>query len=85
VFRYIALIWDDTVPQHAATAGRLRLELEARTGWQNVLCRAGLNLYLHDARRGINADYPVGPDYGVVLGRLFRRSELGNRPQAMSR
>lgn len=77
VFRYIALAWDRTVPHHAATAGRLGEALQSATRWQAGLQRDGLHVYVRDAYRGINGVYPLGADQGVIVGKLFRRRDLG--------
>lgn len=77
VFRYIALAWDDRIAAHRATAMRLSLALREYDGCQIALMRPGLHVFTAGTRQGINGVYPLSCDRGVVLGRLFRRDELG--------
>ncbi|CAN5888385.1 lasso peptide isopeptide bond-forming cyclase [soil metagenome] len=77
MFRYIALVWDRTVPGHAATARRLVDALQSATSWQAGLQRPGLHVYVKDAHPGINGVYPLRADQGLVVGKLFRRRDLG--------
>jgi asparagine synthase (glutamine-hydrolysing) len=77
VFRYIALAWDNRIAAHRASALRLSLAVRNYDGWQPALLRPGLHVYTVGTRRGINGVYPFPSDQGVVLGRLFRGSELG--------
>jgi asparagine synthase (glutamine-hydrolysing) len=78
VFRYIALAWDDAHATHASTALRLGLELKASRDWEPAHSRPGLQVYITGRREGANAAYPLPAAQGVVLGKLFRRSELGS-------
>jgi asparagine synthase (glutamine-hydrolysing) len=77
VFRYIALAWDDGIAAQRITALRLSQTLRDYDGWQAALVRPGLHVFTAGAREGINGVYPLCRDRGVVLGRLFRRQDLG--------
>lgn len=76
MFRYIALAWDAAIPARSAAASRLGIELRSRAHWNPVFRGPGLQVYVRDARPGINAHYVLGADRGVILGKLFRRCEL---------
>ena len=78
MFRYIGIAWDDARPTSSATARRLCLDWQARPGWDTVLGRAGLQVFTTGTRPGINGAYPLQGDRGVVLGKLFRRCDLGS-------
>ena len=76
MFRYIALAWDVAIPARAAAASRLGMELRSRTHWNPVFRGVGLQVYVRDARPGVNGQYALIGDRGVVLGKLFRRRDL---------
>lgn len=78
MFRYIALAWDDTIALHASAAQRLSQALQTRAGWQGALLMPGLHVFTTGARQGVNGVYSLPAQRAVVLGRLFRRSELGS-------
>jgi asparagine synthase (glutamine-hydrolysing) len=77
VFRYIALAWDDRNAARRGTALRLSHALREYDGCQAALLRPGLHVYTAGARQGVNGAYVLPCDRGVVLGKLFRRHELG--------
>jgi len=77
VFRYIALAWDDRSAASTTTALRMSHALREYDGCQAALQRPGLHVYTAGARRGVNGAYVLPGDRGVVLGKLFRRRELG--------
>jgi asparagine synthase (glutamine-hydrolysing) len=77
VFRYIALAWDDRSAANRTTALRLSHALREYDGCQVALLRPGLHVYTAGARQGVNGAYVLPCDRGVVLGKLFRRHELG--------
>ena len=78
MFRYIALAWDETCATHAATALRLGLQLKARPTCKPAHSGPGLQVCIIGEREGINTAYTLPDGRGVVLGKLFRRSELGS-------
>jgi asparagine synthase (glutamine-hydrolysing) len=78
VFRYIALAWDDALPMDAAGARQLGRELRARPDWHDALHCRGLQVFAKGARPGVNGAYRLLDGHGVVLGRLFRRCDLGS-------
>jgi asparagine synthase (glutamine-hydrolysing) len=82
MFRYIALSWDSGNVASQQTAMRLGLKLQMPgSGWQTVLVRPGLCVFTAGEQPRVNTAYPLLPDQGVILGKLFRRSEL-DRPLA---
>jgi asparagine synthase (glutamine-hydrolysing) len=77
VFRYLALAWDDRSAANRTTALRLSHAVREYDGCQAALLRPGLHVYTAGARQGVNGAYVLPCDRGVVLGKLFRRHELG--------
>jgi asparagine synthase (glutamine-hydrolysing) len=76
MLRYLGLEWD---PSHATAAARAKSlvdALRAQQDWDIALTRAGLAVFVSGIRGGANRLYPLAVDQGVVIGRLFRRSEL---------
>jgi asparagine synthase (glutamine-hydrolysing) len=76
MFRYIALAWDDALPSAEPTARRLALDLQAAAGWQTALVVSRLHVLVTGVVPGANQVYPLRAGQGLVLGRLFRQSEL---------
>jgi asparagine synthase (glutamine-hydrolysing) len=77
MFRYIALSWDTANLLDSQAAKQLAMKLHMPgSGWQPVLSRPGLSVFTADTQPGVNKAYLLPPDRGVVLGKLFRRSEL---------
>jgi len=74
VFRYIALAWDESATVSAALARRLGQSLHDAAAWQATFLKAGLQVYTAGARARLDGSHRLG-NQGVVLGRLFRRSE----------
>jgi asparagine synthase (glutamine-hydrolysing) len=82
MFRYIALSWDSGSLAGQQMAMRLALKLRMPVfDWQTVLDRPGLTVFTTGDQARINTAYPLLPDQGVILGKLFRRSDL-DRPLA---
>ena len=78
MFRYIGLAWDQTVGACADTARHLSQRLHASVSWQAALVRPGLHVFTAGARHGVNGVYALPGGHGVVVGKLFRRCELGH-------
>lgn len=76
MFRYIAIAWNESAPQSAAVAQRFSLEWQQNVDWQAALLRPGLHVFAMGARLGINEVWSLQGGLGVVLGKLFRRTEL---------
>jgi asparagine synthase (glutamine-hydrolysing) len=77
MLRYIALSWDTGNLADSQTARQHARKLHMPgTGWQPALSRPGLSVFTADSQPGVNKAYLLPPDRGVVLGKLFRRSEL---------
>ena len=80
MFRYIALAWDDAEPTSSDTARHLGLDWQARPDWVAAVLRPGLQVFTTGTKLGVNDTYPLQAGMGVVLGKLFRRSQLGSLP-----
>jgi asparagine synthase (glutamine-hydrolysing) len=77
LFRYLALSWDTDNPLDSQAARQLAAKLQRpHTRWQPALSRPGLIVFTADTQPGVNKAYLLPPDRGVVMGKLFRRSEL---------
>ena len=76
MFRYIALVWDESIPLHSSAAKRLSDELLSLAPWSAAHCSAGLRVFTAGLKQGVNSAYPILGDRGVVLGKLFRRQDL---------
>jgi len=81
MFRYIALAWDDTLPSAAPLARQISQHLQASPAWQTAFLRSGLHVLATGTAPGINEVYPLQDEQGVVLGKLFRLSELTQASQ----
>jgi asparagine synthase (glutamine-hydrolysing) len=77
MFRYIALAWNDAIPARSAAALRMSGALQAHAAWQAHVLEPGLHVFTAGAGEGANGLYRLSPFRGVVLGRFFRRGELG--------
>ncbi|MBE0546686.1 MAG: asparagine synthase [Rubrivivax sp.] len=75
MFRYLALVWDDSLPLRRLTAGPLVQHLQAAEAWQPVLRLPGLQVFITGARAGSNGAYRLSHDDGVILGKLFPRRD----------
>lgn len=76
MFRYIALAWNESAPQSAAVAQRFSQVWQQNVDWQAALLRPGLHVFARGAKSGINEVWSLQGGLGVVLGKLFRRTEL---------
>lgn len=74
MFRYIAFSWAAANEGQNALARKLAAALGA-AGWHRAFSSAGLGVYAVGHKRGVNDVYTVPSHGGVVLGRLFRRTE----------
>lgn len=74
MFRYVALAWDPRAAPAAALAQAMAAALRAFPAWRQDLVRPGLGVFTSGAAAGINQAYPLRGGRGVVLGRLFPRS-----------
>ncbi len=77
MFRFLALAWSETAAEATAHAASLVASVQALPQWTCVLERPGLRVWAAGVRPGVNGPYPLLPDAGVVLGKLFRRRDLG--------
>lgn len=77
MFRYLALAWDEAVSNSTACARQLGLELMAKAEWRTVVHRPGLQVFATGMVPGVNGVHRLPLDRGVVLGKLFRRRDLG--------
>ena len=77
MFRYVALIWDDTQDLQRLAADRLAQGLESAASWQCALRITGLRVFVTGAGTGGNGVHELPRGRGVILGRLFRRHDGG--------
>lgn len=77
MFRYVALIWDDTQARQRLAAGRLAQRLKSAASWQCALRTTGLWVFVTGAGTGGNGVYELSRGRGLILGRLFRRHDSG--------
>ncbi len=77
MFRYLALIWDDTLPSPRACARHLVQSIQSMTSWQPVLHKSGLMVFTTGGGADGNGVYELAGGQGVILGRLFRRRQGG--------
>ena len=77
MFRYFALIWDDTLTSQRTAAHLLAQGIQGTASWQPALQATGLSVFITGAGAGGNGAYDLPHDQGVILGRLFRRREGG--------
>lgn len=80
MFRYIALAWQHPEAEHAAR--EFAASLRAHPRWRSAITRPGLEVFVADAKQGINGDYVLDQGRGIVVGRLFRRGGLGQAGNA---
>lgn len=77
MFRYLALIWDDTLASRRAAARRLAQGLQDSASWRLALQVSGLWVFVTGASAVDNGAYDLPHGQGVILGRLFRRCGAG--------
>lgn len=82
MFRYLALAWDPDRQASALEAHHLGERLILASVWNAAMVRPGLKVFTAGAKPGINGAYALQGGHGVVLGRLFRRSDLDSPPTA---
>ncbi len=80
MFRYIALAWNPHIVNADHVARQFGQVLQAAPGWSLQQSRAGLLVFVTGGRDRVNVVYPLSGADGLVLGKLFRRSELNHRP-----
>lgn len=78
MFRFIGLAWDRQSPASATAAAGLVASLRHQEGWQCALSRPGIHVVVTGPRPGNNEASQLHGGQGVVLGRLFRRAQLGD-------
>ena len=81
MFRFLALVWDDTLGHQRATAHRLAQALHRTASWTPALQAGGLSVFTAGGGADGNGTYHLPHHRGVVLGRLFRRGD-GAGPHA---
>ena len=80
MFRYIAFAWDESHPASAMQARQLSARLHPEAGWSTSLAAPGLRVLTSGAQRRMNGSHALPPGRGVVVGKLFRRCDLGSTP-----
>lgn len=76
MFRYIAISWDESASTSSRCAQRLGQEWQTRLGWDAALIRPGLQVFTRGSMARINVARTLPGGLGVILGKLFRRSDL---------
>lgn len=77
MFRYLALAWDERDPSAQQLASVLTQRLSGQPHWQPAWQQPGLLVMSTRGSPGSNEACRLYGDQGVVLGKLFRRSDLG--------
>lgn len=77
MFRYLALIWDDTLPAPRAAAQYLAHAMQGKPAWRVVLRASGLWVFTTGGGADGNGVHDLGGGQGVILGRLFRQRNDG--------
>lgn len=80
MFRYIAMAWAASDPQHAATALSLSSKWRQRADWHAALLLPGLHVFTTGSKPGINSECLLPGGFGLILGKLFRRVEFDSKP-----
>lgn len=75
MFRYLALIWDDTLTHQRRTAHRLSENVQRGASWKSALQVSGCSVFTTGGGADGNGVYQLPRDQGVILGRLFRRCD----------
>ncbi len=82
MFRYIAFAWHANSPSAAAASLRLGQAINAQPTWQQAFAGHGLQVFITGARRGVNEAVVLPDAAGVLLGKVFRRTDLGHEQPA---
>lgn len=82
MFRYIAFSWNAADEAQANAAKRLQQALDNDKRWNSAFQASGVCVYISGSRRGVNDAYRLPANQGVILGRLFRRSDAPPDPQS---
>jgi asparagine synthase (glutamine-hydrolysing) len=82
LFRYLALIWDDTLAHQRETAHLLSQVIERAPSWKPALQQSGLSVFTTGGGADGNGVHPLWRDRGVILGQLFRRAQSASRGAA---
>ena len=78
MFRYVAFVWNDADrPASEAAARFIELLQSGSLEWQAAVKQNGLAVFYAGARAGSSEAYFLQNDNGVVLGKLFVRSQDG--------
>jgi asparagine synthase (glutamine-hydrolysing) len=82
MFRFLALAWDSEDWGSSAHAEALVSGVQGQGMWHKAWRRPGFALFTRGERQGVNATYRFRHGHGLVVGKLFRRSERGTHDQA---
>lgn len=80
MFRYLALIWDDTRVHQRETVQLLAQAVLHAATWKPTLQTCGLRVFTSGGGADGNGTHLLPDERGVVLGNLFRRHEGGESP-----
>jgi asparagine synthase (glutamine-hydrolysing) len=84
MFRYMAILWNESDPSESQAAEQIRRRVQTHIGthWKSGLSRAGLAVFYQGDRIGEMESHALPNGSGVILGTLFRRpaDELDANP-----
>lgn len=81
MFRYVAFLWNDRDPgRREAARALLERHGSGSADWRKVFGGRGIEVRCSGERAGSSAAYRLADGGGVVLGKLFARSEAGSSP-----
>ncbi len=84
MFRYIGISWTPAASVPAGVAGRMSQRLGAARGWAPALRLPGFHVFTTGHAPGVNGIHPLPGNRGVIIGRLFRRSESSPQPASFA-
>ncbi|MBX3621268.1 MAG: hypothetical protein KF891_14960 [Rhizobacter sp.] len=76
MFRFLALAWDPQGSAPSTVARSFTEDMQWRDGWRMACHRHGLAVFTRGERPGVNLSYAFRDGRGLVVGKLFRRSDL---------
>ena len=78
MFRFVSCIWDAADAESALKAEEVSCRLRMQGGWSCVFRRPGLEVHVTGSRPRASEVYTLGGESGVILGKLFTRTDDGS-------
>ena len=78
MFRFVSCIWDVTDAESALKAEEVAYRLRVQGAWSCVFRRPGLDVHVTGCRPRASEVYTLGGESGVILGKLFTRTDDGS-------